>query len=74
MPEQIVPVGFASIVTPAAPPALTDIFILFEEAGEPEIHDAFEVSTQVIASPFTNVVEEYVEFVAPDIITPFFFH
>jgi hypothetical protein len=69
-PEQIadacvnvgVTIGLTIIVTP------------FEVAGEPVKQGvAFEVISQVTTSPLTNVVEVYVEEVAPEIVTAFFF-
>ena len=46
----------------------------FEVAVVGDAQVAFEVSTQVITSLFTNVEEEYVLLVAPAIFTLFFFH
>ena len=52
---------------------LTVIVTLFEVAGEPVKHVvALDVITHVITSLFANVVEEYVEAVAPEIVVPFF--
>ena len=52
----------------------TIIVTIFDVAGEPVVHVAFEVRTQVIRSPLVNAADVYVEFVAPPIFVPLFFH
>ena len=74
LPEHIVLPGFAVILTLAVTFEVTFMVMEFEVAGEPVAQLAFDVSTQVMASPFARVVEVYVEFVAPEIFVPFFFH
>jgi hypothetical protein len=50
------------------------MFIAFEVAGDPVAQLRLLVITQVITSLFARVVEVYVEFVAPEIAVPLFFH
>ena len=56
VPEQI---GFAEgeIVTLTGFSGLTIIVTAFEVAGFPLAHSAFDVSMQVITSPFTGIYE-----------------
>lgn len=74
LPVQTEVPGFAIMVTPACNAELTTILIAVEETGEPETHDALLVIRQIMASPFTRVLEAYVELVALLIFVPFFFH
>ena len=64
----------ADIDTLTGSSGLTVIVTVFEVAGLPVAQVAFEVSTQVIRFPLANVVVVYVEFVAPPIFVPLFFH
>jgi len=69
-PEQIL----ATCVNVGVTIGLTTIVTSFDVAGDPTKHGvAFDVITQVITSPLTSVVVEYVEVVAPEITVPFFF-
>ena len=74
VPEHIVVPGTAAIATLTGRFALTVIVSVFEVAGEPVAQVAFDVSTQVIRFPLVNAAEVYVEFVAPPIFVPLFFH
>ena len=74
VPEQIAPLGLAEILTLAVTGELTVMVMEFEVAGEPVTQASTDVITQVIASPFARAVEVYVEFVAPEIFEPLFFH
>ena len=74
VPEHIAPEGLAAMLTLAATVEFTDIVMEFEVAGEPVAQLRLDVITQVIISPFARAVEVYVEFVAPVIFVPFFFH
>jgi dienelactone hydrolase len=47
----------AAIVTPAGSKVFTVIVIVFEVAGLPVTHKAFEVSSTVIASPLASAAE-----------------
>ena len=73
VPAQIV-VELAEIETLAVKTGFTTMVTAFDVAGEPVKHGvAFDVITHVITSLLTNVVEVYVEAVAPEIVVPFFF-
>ena len=74
VPEQIAPLGFAPILILAGKFALTVIVKMFDVAGDPVAQVALAVKTQLIKLPFAKVDEEYVEFVAPLINEPLFFH
>jgi hypothetical protein len=52
---------------------LTVIDILLEVAGLPDLQVKFDVSTQVIKSPWMGIYE-YITLVAPEMFDPFFFH
>jgi hypothetical protein len=68
------PVADAAIETLAVRIGLTTMVTPFDVAGDPVKQGvAFEVISQVTTSPLTNVVEVYVEEVAPEIVTEFFF-
>jgi hypothetical protein len=54
VPEHTAPEGDAAIVTPAGIRSLMLIVMIFDVAGLPLTHDAFEVSTTVIWSPFES--------------------
>ena len=73
VPAHIV-VADAPILTLTGKFGLTVMVIPADVAGFPVTHIALEVSTTVITSPLTKVVEEKVEAVAPAIFTPFNFH
>ena len=72
MPAQT---GFADaeMVTEAAASGLTVMVTTFEVAGLPEGQVAPDVMIHTIPSPFAGT-QAYVEFVAPVITKPFFFH
>jgi len=73
VPAQIV-VELAEIETLAGKFGFTTMVTPFDVAGDPVKHGvAFDVITQVTISLFANVVVEYVEAVAPEIVVPFFF-
>ena len=74
VPAHIAPVGTAAMLTLAGKFVLTVIIIALDVAGEPVTQVAFDVITQVIISPFASDVLVYVEFVAPVIFVPLFFH
>ena len=74
VPEQIVSSGTTLMLTLAGRTGLTVIVMLLDVAGEPEIQVAFDVITHVMMLLFARVDEVYVEFVAPEIFVPFFFH
>ena len=75
VPAQMAPAGDATIVTLAGKFGFTIIVIVFDVAGLPVKHGvAFDVMITLIASVFTNALEEYVEAVAPAIFTPPFCH
>ena len=73
VPAQMAPAGFDVILTLAATGAFTVIVMLFDVTG-PVAQLEFDVITQVITSLLARAVLEYVEFVAPEIFVPFFFH
>ena len=66
--------GLAEIVTLTGKLGFTTIVIPTDVAGFPVAQVALEVKTTVIISPFTKVVLEKVDAVAPTIFTPLFFH
>lgn len=70
----IPPLGLALIVMLTGTLGYTVIVIEFDVAGEPVAHDKLLVIIHVITSPEVRVVEEYVEFVAPDIFVPLSCH
>ena len=74
VPAQIAPAGFAAIFTAAAAALFTTIVMELDVAGEPEMQVPLLVSTQVITSLLARVLDEYVAFVAPVMVAPFFFH
>ena len=74
VPEQIVEEGLADMVTLTGKLGFTTMVIPADVAGFPVGQVALEVKTTVIISPFTSVVLEKVDAVAPTIFTPFFFH
>ena len=74
VPAQIAPAGTAAMLTLTGKFGLTVIVIVFDVAGLPVGHVAFDVITQVITSLFTSVVDVYVEFVSKGISVPPFFH
>ena len=74
VPAQIVEEGLAEMVALTGKLGFTIMVMPADVAGFPVAQSAFEVNTTVITSPFTNVVVENVEAVAPPIFTPFFFH
>lgn len=74
VPEQMVPLGLAAILTLEAKDDETTMVMLLEVAGFPEGQVTVLVSVQVIISPLTNDDEVYVVVVAPEILPPFFFH
>jgi hypothetical protein len=57
VPEQIAPGGEAAMLTPAGNRGFTEIVIPADTAGLPVVHVAFEVSTQVMTSPFEGMYE-----------------
>ena len=57
VPEHIVPLGFADILTLAGRKEFTVIVMAFEVAGEPDAQVRDDAITQVITSPFASVVE-----------------
>jgi hypothetical protein len=57
VPVQIVPVGFAVILTLAAAGAVMLIVTELDVAGDPDTHVAFEVITHVITSLFAKAVD-----------------
>jgi hypothetical protein len=73
VPAQILVPGEAAIVTLAGSAGLTDIVIIFEVAGLPVTHCAFEVISTVIISPFARVEEVKVLLFVPT-LPPFTFH
>ena len=74
VPAQIVEDGLAEIVTLTGKFGFTTIVIPADVAGFPVGQVALEVKTTVIISPFTKVVLEKVDAVAPAMFTPFFCH
>ena len=74
VPAQITPEGLAVMSILAADLAFTVIVMELDVAGDPVTQGAFDVITHVITFPFASVVDVYVEFVAPEIFVPFFFH
>ena len=74
VPAQIIDEGLAAIVTLTGKFGFTVIVIPADVAGFPVGQVALDVSITVIISPFTSVVEENVDAVAPTIFTPLFFH
>jgi hypothetical protein len=74
VPAQTLVDGLATILTLATPLVFTVMFIAFEVAGDPVAQLRLLVIMQVIISLFARVVEVYVEFVAPEIAVPLFFH
>ena len=73
-PIHTISAGEAIIFTLAETPGFTEIVILFDVAGEPVAQKRLDVIIHVIASPLVSVEEVKVEFVAPVIFAPFFFH
>jgi hypothetical protein len=73
VPEHIAPAGTAAILTLTGRFGFTVIVTVFEVAGLPVAQVALEVNTQVIISPFINVVLVYVILFAPT-LAPFNFH
>ena len=57
VPEQIAPVGFATMLTLAGNEELTDIVMELEATGDPVTHVKLDVTTQVITLPLARVVE-----------------
>ena len=57
VPEHILPLGIAAMLTLAAIPAFTTIVILFDVAGEPVAHVKLDVITQVMMSPLASVFD-----------------
>ena len=74
VPEHIAPAGNAAIVSVGAELVDTLIVIALEVAVAGDAQFAFEVITTVITSLLMSAALVYVEAVAPDIVTPFFFH
>jgi hypothetical protein len=74
VPEQIAPAGTAAIVTLAGKFGFTVIVIIFDVAGDPVAHVAFDVMMHVIWLPLVNAPDVYVEFVAPPMFDPLFCH
>ena len=74
VPEQIAPAGLAAIVTLTGRFGLTVMPIVFDVAGLPVGHTAFDVRVTVMISPFERVLVVYVGFVSPGMLTPPFFH
>jgi hypothetical protein len=68
------PLGLAAIITLAGKFGFTVIVIIFDVAGDPVAHIAFDVIMQVIWLPFVNAPDVYVEFVAPPMFDPLFCH
>ena len=73
VPEQIVPVGFAAMLTLTGKFGFTVIVILFDVAGLPVAHVLLDVSTHVTTSPFANVVLVNEELFVPAFV-PLIFH
>jgi hypothetical protein len=73
-PEQIATEGFDVISILATTFDVTLMVIELDVAGEPVTHEELDVITQMMISLFARAVEEYVEFVAPAMLVPFFFH
>jgi hypothetical protein len=74
VPEQIAPAGSAATITLAGKFGFTIIVMIFEVAGEPVAHVAFDVMMQVIWLPLVSALDVYVEFVAPPMFDPLFCH
>ena len=74
VPAHIPPAGSAAMLTLAATTGLTVMVIEFDVTGLFVTQAAFDVSSTVMISPLASVVDVYVEFVAPEILVPFFFH
>jgi hypothetical protein len=55
VPAQIVPEGDTAILTLARSNGLTTIVRVFDVAGLPVAHEAFEVKTHIITSPFAGI-------------------
>ena len=73
VPEQIAPEGLDTMDTPTGKFGFTVIVIPPDVAGLPVAQVAFDVNTQVMTSPFTNVELEYVVELMPTLL-PFNFH
>jgi hypothetical protein len=68
------PLGLAAMLMPAGKFGFTVIVIIFDVAGDPVAHVAFDVMMQVIWLPLVNAPDVYVEFVAPPMFDPLFCH
>ena len=55
VPWQIAPLGLAAMLTLAGTAVFTDIVMLFDVAGDPDMHVAFDVRIQVITLPSASV-------------------
>ena len=73
VPEQMEPDGFALMLTAGTTVELTTMVIELEVAVVGLAQDALDVRMQVMISPFTNVLLEYVVPPVPTLL-PFFFH
>ena len=73
VPAQIAPEGASAMLTLAGRFVLTTMVIVFDVAGFPETHVAFEVITTETTSLLIRVVEEKVGLLVPAFI-PFTFH
>lgn len=73
VPAQIAEDGLAAMLTLTGNEGFTDIVIVFDVAGFPVAHVAFDVKIHLTRSPLLNVELEYVAAFVPT-FTPFTCH